>query len=80
MKKTTVCFTRVRSRLVWSRGRISSIDAPVVPISEARAAPTPRNVVLTRGVASTSPRSNTPPEITYRPARSRMKDTYSSAV
>ena len=39
MKKTTVCVTRVRSRLVCSSGRISSIEAPVVPTNEASRAP-----------------------------------------
>jgi hypothetical protein len=75
MKKITVWVTRVRSRLVISSGRISSIEAPVVPTNEASRAPIARKVVFTTGVASRSPRSRIPPEITYRPASSTMKET-----
>ena len=64
MKKITVCLTRVRSRLVCSSGRISSMDAPVVPMNEAITAPNARKVVLVSGVASRSPRRRIPPEIT----------------
>ena len=64
MKKITVCVTRWRSRFVWSSGRISNKDAPVVPIHEASAAPSARKAVFVTGVASRSPRSRMPPEIT----------------
>ena len=64
MKKTTVCRTRARSRLVCSKGRISSMDAPVVPTREASRVPVARNAVFTSGVASRSPRRRTPPAIT----------------
>ena len=39
MKKTTVCATCLRSLLVCSSGRMSSIEAPVVPTSDASSAP-----------------------------------------
>jgi hypothetical protein len=74
MKKTTVCTVCRRSRLVWSRARISSIDAPVVPTIEARRAPTARKPEFTAGVATRSPRRSTPPEITKSPASSTMND------
>ena len=64
MKKTTVWVTRARSRFVCRRARITSIEAPVVPMKEARTAPVPRNVLFTAGVASRSPRSRIPPAIT----------------
>ena len=64
MKKTTVCFVRVRSRLVWSSGRMRSIDAPVVPRTEASTEPAARKPALVSGVATRSPRRSTPPEIT----------------
>ena len=64
MKKTTVWVTRVRSRLVWSSGRIRSIEAPVVPRNDARRDPTARNAVLVSGVASRSPVRRMPPAIT----------------
>ncbi len=79
MKKTTVCVTRVRSRLVWSTGRIRSIDAPVVPRKEARMLPVARNVVLTSGVARRSPVSRIPPAMAYSAVRRIMNETYSSA-
>ena len=49
MKKTTVCRTCSRSRFVWSKGRISTIDAPVVPIRLARSAPTAEDRGVDRG-------------------------------
>ncbi len=75
MKKTTVWATCFRSRFVCRRGRMSSIEAPVVPTKEARTAPTPRNAAFVRGVASRSPSSRMPPEITKSPPRSTMNDT-----
>jgi hypothetical protein len=74
MKNTTVCTVRSRSRFVCSRGRMSSMEAPVVPTIEASTAPTARKPVLTAGVATRSPRKSTPPEITKSPARSTMKE------
>ena len=55
MKKTTVCRTCSRSRFVWSRGRIRTIDAPVVPIRLASTAPIASIAVLTAGVARQVP-------------------------
>jgi hypothetical protein len=60
MKKITVCLTRVRSRLVCRSGRISSIEAPVVPMIEASTAPTPRKTTLAEGVATRLPRRRRP--------------------
>ena len=75
MKKTIVWRTRVRSRFVWRIGRIRSIEAPVVPMNEARIDPAARKAVLVRGVAIRSPRSRIPPEITKRPARITTQDS-----
>ncbi len=50
MKKTTMWTLRCRLSLARSSGRISSIDAPVVPMKLASSAPMPRNAVLTSGV------------------------------
>ena len=75
MKKTTVCATRLRSRFVCSSGRISSIEAPVVPTNDASSAPAPSSVAFVRVVASRSPSSRMPPEITNRPPSSTMNDT-----
>ena len=51
MKNTTVWATRLRSRLVWSSGRISSTEAPVVPTNEASSAPAPSSSAFVRVVA-----------------------------
>ena len=74
MKKMTVCLTCVRWRFVCSSGRISSMEAPVVPTKDARTPPRTRNPVLVTGVASRSPRSRMPPEITNRPASKMMNE------
>ena len=49
MKKTTVWVTCLRWEFVWSRGRMSSMLAPVVPMKLAMAAPTARNAVFVAG-------------------------------
>jgi hypothetical protein len=66
------CFL---SRFVWRRGRMRSMEAPVVPTNDARAAPSPRNAAFVRGVASRSPSRRMPPEITQSPPRRTMNDT-----
>ncbi len=75
MKKTTVWATCLRSRFVWSSGRMRSIEAPVVPMNDASSAPRPRNAAFVRGVASRSPSMKMPPEITNSPPRSTMNET-----
>ncbi len=75
MKKTTVCATRLRSRFVCSSGRISSIEAPVVPTKDAQSAPVPSRSAFVRVVACRSPSSRIPPEITKSPPSRMMKDT-----
>jgi len=64
MKKTTVWVTCSRSRFVCRRARTITMEAPVVPMREARAAPAARKAQLTSGVASRSPRSRIPPATT----------------
>ena len=54
---------------------MSSMEAPVVPMKEARREPTARKAVFTAGRASRSPSSITPPEITKRLPSSTMKET-----
>jgi len=75
MKNTTVCATWRRSSLVESSGRMRRMEAPVVPMSEARTAPTARKAAFTLGRASTSPVTTMPPEITNRLPSSAMNDT-----
>ena len=51
MKKTTWCAV-TRYLFMRSHGRISSMDAPVVPSTLASTAPTIRKSLFTAGVAS----------------------------
>ncbi len=53
---------------------MSSMEAPVVPMREARSEPAARKAVFTAGRASRSPSSITPPEITNRLPSRTMKD------
>ena len=55
MKKTTVCLACVRSVLARSSGRMSTMEAPMVPMKLASTAPTARKVRLCRGVATRLP-------------------------
>ena len=70
----------LRSELVASSGRISSIDAPVVPISDASTPPSARKAVLLRGMARRSPSRWMPPQITNSAASSATKPAYSCRV
>jgi hypothetical protein len=64
MKKTTVWTRYLRSRLVSSSGRMSSMLAPVVPMKLAIRVPTRMKLAFTVGVALRSPVIEIPPEIT----------------
>ena len=74
MKKIGMCSVRRRSELVWRRGRMRSMLAPVVPMKLARTAPMNRNMVLTSGVALRSPLRTMPPEMMNRAVRRRRKE------
>ncbi len=65
MKNTTMKVRCLRRALARRKGRISSMDAPVVPIQEAMAAPSASSAVFTAGVPWIEPRSSTPPETVY---------------
>ena len=51
------------------------MEAPVVPTKDAMTPPSARKAVLVAGVATRSPRSRMPPEMTNSPASSTMKET-----
>lgn len=57
--------------------RISTIEAPVVPMNDASAPPTPMIAVLVSGVARRSPRTTMPPAMTYRLNSSVRNGMYS---
>ena len=79
MKKTTTWVLRSRGALARSSGRISSTEAPVVPIAFASTAPRPSSAVLSSGVPESEPRTRIPPVIAKRAPSSRMKEAYSLA-
>ena len=56
MKKTKTWILCFRSSLARITGRISSIEAPVVPMTLANTAPTPKMVVLSPGLPRKLPR------------------------
>ena len=80
MKKTTVCWTCFRSRLVSSSGRINSIAAPVVPMKLASTAPAARNAQFVNGWAGRSPSMRMPPLIVYRLNSRTMNGMYSPRI
>ena len=77
MKKTIKCVRFLRRAFARIYGRMSSMDAPVVPIRLAITAPTVRYAVLTNGVPAQEPRILIPPEITNNAVKSAMNEKYS---
>ena len=64
MKNTIVCDAMpALPRCAVMSGRISSIDAPVVPMMLAIAVPSARMPVLSHGVPTNEPRTQMPPAI-----------------
>jgi hypothetical protein len=63
MKKTKVWVLRRRKAFARSTGRISTIEAPVVPMRLAASVPTASSAVLVAGVPTSRPRSSTPPPV-----------------
>ena len=62
MKNTTMCALRSRGAFARSSGRISSTDAPVVPIKLASTAPiAEQRRCSTSGVPESEPRTWMPP-------------------
>ena len=58
---------------------MSSIDAPVVPMTLASAAPSPSSAVLRAGVPATWPCTQMPPAIVYNANRNTTNGKYSSS-
>ncbi|MNZ98420.1 hypothetical protein D3C78_1177020 [compost metagenome] len=63
MKNTTTCTRCLRLSLARSSGRIISIAAPVVPISEASSTPMASNAVFSCGEPCRLPHTRMPPEM-----------------
>ena len=78
IKKTRICFTYNRLRLILSNGLIKSMLAPVVPIKLASIAPAKRKKVLAIGVAFKLIDNEMPPVIIYKEAIIKIKKMYSS--
>ena len=62
IKNTTKCTLFFRHELALIRGRIKSIDAPVVPIMEASPVPIISNTLLSLGLPFKSPLIKIPPD------------------
>ena len=80
MKNTTACTRCRRASLAASSGRISSMEAPVVPMTLARHAPSARRPVLTAGVPASVPRRQMPPAIVNSANSMATNGTYSSTI
>ena len=80
MKNTTACALCRRASFAVSSGRISSIDAPVVPITLASVAPSASNPVFFAGVPRSAPRKQMPPAIVNSENRMTTNGTYSSSI
>ncbi len=78
MKKTKTCPLPPRAALARKSGRTSSMEAPVVPITDARSAPMASTAVFRRGVPESVPRT-TIPEAMTNSAPSRMTKARYSA-
>ena len=63
----------IRYLFIRIQGRMSSMEAPVVPIKLAKNVPISRNSVLTAGVHNSVPRSRMPPETVNSPHSNMMK-------
>ena len=68
MKNMTRCILRVRWALARSSGWISTIDAPVVPITPASSVPMPSSTGVAGGLPAAPPRTSMPPPPCKAPA------------
>ena len=73
IKKTTRWTLFFRYSFARIRGRMRSIDAPVVPTHEAIAVPISNKSVLTIGVPRNVPRTRIPPATVNNPHNRMMK-------
>ena len=78
MKNTTICARCLRQALARSSEWISTMQAAVVPIQPAAAAPSARTRTFLSGVPTCGPLSLMPPPIVYSANNSAMNGTYSS--
>ncbi|MDT4881332.1 hypothetical protein FQZ97_1171840 [compost metagenome] len=78
MKNTTTCARFARLSLARISGRISSIEAPVVPMKLASTAPMARMAVLSPGAPCRLPRMWMPPATVNSAVSRMMKGMYSS--
>ena len=72
IKNTTVCTQRERHWFARSSGRIMTMEAPVVPIQEARSVPMSSRIRLVLGVPAKSPSRQMLPATQNKPNSSTM--------
>ena len=78
IKNTTTWATCLRLSLALIRGRIMSMEAPVVPMKLAKNAPMARMAVLRPGLPCKLPRIKIPPETVYKAVKRTMNGMYSA--
>ena len=78
IKNTNICTFFFRHLFALINGRISNIDAPVVPIHDAIAVPINKNNVFTFGEPTREPFNLIPPEIVNNVNNSIINGIYSN--
>ena len=79
IKNTNICTFFFRHLFALINGRISNIDAPVVPIHEAIAVPINKNNVFNFGEPTREPFNLIPPEIVNNTSNNIINGIYSSS-
>ena len=77
IKNTMICVLERRQALALRTGLINSIEAPVVPIQEARTVPIRRNIRFSWGVPLRVPLTSKPPDTVYSAHSKIIKGKYS---
>ena len=80
MKKTTTWALNGRLSLARITGRIMIIEAPVVPTTEASAAPMTSSSALVSGLPWMLPATSMPPAMVNSANSRMMNDMYSSRI
>ena len=78
IKNTNICTFFFRHLFALINGRISNIDAPVVPIQEAIPVPMSKNITFNLGEPTNDPFSLIPPEIVNNANNNIMNGIYSN--
>ena len=80
IKNTIKCILFFLDTLALIRGLINNIEAPVVPINDAKIVPVNIIMVFTKGVPAKKPCNLIPPEIVKSEKRRIIKGIYSRTI